>query len=157
MDERQSKWLVVLSALLGLLVVGIVQLEPPPPDPKNGRRWEAVANGRTVDQVDALELTLDGSLVRIERVSGQWKWVEPLDVAADGARIDALVRSVIDLQVGEAIDVMPSAVGLAENCPTLSLEASTHPPLVLRIGEDAPVGSASYVQLGEGPVQASRR
>ena len=155
MDERQSKWLVALSALLALLVLGVVFLEPSDPARDTDRRWTGIADGRTVDQVSAMILKLDGETIRVVRESGSWKWVEPIVVPAAGSAMDALVRSVLDLQAGEAIDVPPVSVGLTADSPTVTLETDGADPLVLRIGDNAPIGSA-HIQLGDGPVQASR-
>ena len=156
MDETQSKWLVALSALLALLVLGVVFLEPPDATRDTDRRWTGIAEGRTVDEVSAVILKLDGETVRIEREDGAWKWVTPVAVPAVGTAMDALVRSVLDLQAGETIDVQPASVGITPDSPTVTLETGGSTPLVLRIGDDAPIGSASYIQLGDGPIQASR-
>ncbi|MBO87580.1 MAG: hypothetical protein CL927_19695 [Deltaproteobacteria bacterium] len=156
MDERQSRWLVLLSAVLAVLVLGIVFLEPPTAERDGDRRWEGIADGRTVDQVTGMNLTLDGNRIRVVREGASWRWVEPVDVPAEGSRIDALLRSVLDLQAGEPIDVLPERVGLGDSSPVIALEVAERGDLVVRIGQDAPVGSASYIQLGQGAVRASR-
>ena len=156
MDERQSKWLVVLSAVLALLVCGIVFFDPPASEREGDRRWEGIADGRTVDQVNGVTLALDGETIRVMREGARWRWVEPVAVPAEDSRIDALLRSVLDLQAGDAINVPPSRVGIGDGSPVVTVEVQGRPDLVVRIGDDAPVGSASYIQLDEGPVRASR-
>ena len=156
MDERQSRWLVALSALLALLVLGIVYLEPPAADPEDGRRWTRAAGDRSEETVTGITVRLGGDTMRARREAGAWRWVEPVEVAGDGARIDALVRSVLDVELGQTIDVDPTRVGLGDGAPSVTLELDGAEPLTYRVGEDAPVGSSTYVQDASGAVRATR-
>lgn len=156
MDDRQSKLLVALSAVLAILVLGIVYMEPPGPDLEDGRRWTRADGDWTADSVSGISLTLGGRTIRMSRETGGWRWVEPVEVAADGARVDALVRSVLDMEVGAALDLDPTAVGLGPEAPRVELEGTDGTTRSIRFGDDAPVGSSSYVQVDGGAVQPTR-
>lgn len=156
MDERQSKWLVMLSAVLALLVLGIVFVEPPGPDLEEGRRWTRAAGDRTDEAVAEVNVRLGGSWTRVVRTAGAWRWVEPVDVAGDGPRVDSLVRSMLDVELGAPVDVSPEAVGLGPESAKVELVFTDGTTVSATVGEDSPVGSSTYILDGDGAVRPTR-
>ena len=156
MDERQSRWLVALSALLAFFVLGILYLEPPPADPGEGRRWTRIAGDRSIATAAELEVRVSGQIVRMERVEGVWRWVEPLEVNGDGARVDALLQSLLDVELGDVIAVRPEEVGIDSEAVDLQVRFQDASSLELTVGDDAAVGSSTYVRDASGSVRATR-
>ncbi len=156
LDERQSRWLVALSAVLAIFVLGILYLEPPPADPGEGRRWTRIAGDRSIETASEVEVRVAGRTVRMERTEGVWRWVEPLAVNGDGARVDALLQSVLDVELGDVIEVRPADVGIDSEAIEVQVRFQDATSLKLAVGDDAAVGSSTYVRDASGAVRATR-
>ena len=77
----------------------------------------------------------------------------PVAAPAAGSAMDALVRSVLDLRATPSTYSPPAWESHLTARRSLSRPAAKH--RWFRIGDDAPIGSASYIQLGDGPIQPS--
>ena len=156
MENRQSRVLIVLSVVLTLLVLAIVFVEPPGPDPEEGRTWTRAFPDVAEDAVTAVRVSMAGREVLIEKVDGKWMWTAPVQAPADATQVDSLVSSMLFVDVGPALpELAPAGVGLDASATRVELQVGAE-SLSLSVGEDAPVGSSTYVQVGDGPVQASR-
>jgi len=156
MENRQSRVLVALSAVLTLLVLAIVLLDPPPPDKEESRTWTRAFPNVTEDAVTQVRLKMRDREVVIEQVDGQWRWTEPVSAPADPTQVDSLISSMLFVDIGAALpDVDPASVGLTAPAAVIRLTTATG-EISLALGDDAPVGSSSYVQLEDGSVRPTR-
>jgi hypothetical protein len=67
--------------------------------------------------------------------------------------VDDLVRTLTELEVGGPLDVAADSLGsFGLDAPVVArVERGDAPPLVAKIGNDAPVGMRTYVQIGDDP------
>lgn len=161
MELRQSQLLAALSGLLALLVLGIVWLEPAPaPDQDEGRRWSRVfkESQAVASTVTGLSLTLDGDTIELERRDEEapWRLTAPVEVDAEQARVAHVVDGVLALQVSPPLDLDPAEVGLSPPAARIVLHRAQGSTTRVELGDNAAVGSASYIRIDDGPVVASR-
>ncbi len=156
MENRQSQVLVALSVVLTLLVLAIVLLDPPAPDTDEGRTWTRAFPEVAEDAVIRVSLEMNDRSVVIDQVDGKWRWTAPVSAPADPTQVDSLISSMLFVDIGAALpDVAPESVGLAVPTAVVRLATATQ-EISLAVGDDAPVGSSSYVQLADGSVHPTR-
>lgn len=159
--ENQSRLLFLLAAAL-LALVAVIALSEPGADeagePEPGEQdWERLWPKLAADEVTRVELAMQDELRVLERQEQGWRILAPTPAAADGVRVEALVDSLVSVEVGQELDGPLADYGLQPAHATITLTRAAGEALVLRVGRDAPVGWHSYVQAGaEGPVRPTR-
>jgi hypothetical protein len=102
------------------------------------------------DSISLITLTTkDGREVRLERVEGAWKLLSPLAFPADGTAVDGIADSLAQMTSEKVVEdpAPPAEYGLA-GPPKIRFRAGDR-ELALRIGDKAPVGSATYVATAD--------
>lgn len=149
MNPRTTAVLALLVAALGAFVWFY--------EVKGGeeRHAEEELSKRLFRDVKADEITLvtlttkDGKDVRLERVGGAWKILAPIAFPADATVADGIAESLAQMTSETAIadPAPPAEYGLAAP-PKIRFRAGDR-ELALRIGDRAPVGSATYVATAD--------
>jgi hypothetical protein len=160
MNDRQIRLLTILSAVLLALVAVLVLVKPPADDKKEGDKFSP-AFGESIDASTVTGIDLDGpaGTVHLAKVDDVWRLTAPLDELADERKAEDLVRTLTELEVGKPLDVADgSLASFGLDAPVVArVERGDALPLVARIGNDAPVGMRTYVQIGDDPkVRVSR-
>ena len=160
-QQKLFLWLaLVLVAMLFVLLStegkdsGVVDAEEQPTE-------KAVFEGIGPNEITGLAFVpRDGERVAAVRDGDGWVLREPFVGLADGETFEALATRLVELRSQDAvyrpagsgdIDAL-SGFGLGES-PRVLVTASRRDgfDLVVRIGDDTPVGYASYLQIGEQP------
>ncbi len=156
LENQQSRLLVGLSAVLSALVLGVVWLDPPPPDDTRGRVWTRALPDLGPESVVSLTVVQGESQCQINKVDGIWRWSSPVSAPAETARIDALVSGLLAIETGNPLETPASAVGLDAPHTMVTLQTVDGQSIPIELGDDSPVGSSTYLRLEGGPVVASR-
>jgi len=160
MNDRQTRLLTILSAVLLVLVAVLVLVKPPADDKEKGESF-GPAFGETIDgsTVTGVDLTGPAGTLHLARVDGVWRLTAPIDDLADDRKVEDLVRTLTELEIGKPLDVADgSLASFGLDAPVVAkVERGDALPLVARIGNDAPVGMRTYLQIGDDPkVRVSR-
>lgn len=159
MNDRQTRLLTILSAVLLVLVAVLVLVEPPAEDDE-GQDWSP-AYGETVDAstVTGIKLETPSGKIRLAKADGVWRLTEPIDELADDRKANDLARVLTELEVGKPLDVADGSLApFGLDAPIVArVERGDAPPVVVKVGSDAPVGMRTYVQIADDPkVRLSR-
>ncbi len=123
---------------------------------RGGDRRQRAADAETrpvnFERTDVVGLRIDNAAgsFHLTRADEGWQLVAPLMAPADRAEVDGLLDALqtahIDRRIGPEADL--AAYGLDPPRATLTLDlASSGPPVVLRIGEHAPIGESCFALL----------
>lgn len=151
MSFRQSGLLLVVAVLLGVFIY-LYEMADESAGPDGAAAETLAFPGIEAEAISAIELdTSDGVRARAERRDGHWMLVEPLSFRGDNVTIEAIASALAQLEVAGRVGQGPAleAFGLAEAGTELAFEVEGG-RRAIRIGTTTPVGSNTYVQLGEG-------
>jgi len=100
-------------------------------------------------QVEAVELTRGAHVVRCRRVEGRWQVVEPAGHAAPSDLVAALVANLsqapdVEVVAESGANLVP--FGLAPPDSQIVLTVSGGAPIVVRLGDRNPAGTAIYAR-----------
>ena len=101
------------------------------------------------DAIESIVLPLtDDATVRLERRDGRWQIVEPIDFAADTFAADGVASALVELKSESLIDDprSPEVYGLDAAGGAVRFRVGGVES-VLRLGDDTPLGSNSYVAI----------
>jgi hypothetical protein len=159
MNDRQTRLLTILSAVLLVLVAVLVLVKPPADDKEEGDKFSP-AFGEALDASTITGIDLENGRTHLYKKDGVWKvtqssgsmadLTDPIDTLAEERKADDLVRVVSELEIGPPLDIGQSSLdsfGLDEPIVVRVLRGDAT-PLELRVGNDAPVGMRTYVQIG---------
>ncbi len=157
MENKQTRLLTILAAVLVVLVL-IIRFVEPPEDTPDGP--EPVVTTGLVDvqpdQVDRLTLiTPEGTLVA-EQAQGGWLIVSPTQARGDDAALEDLIRLMDGLQAEDPlVGADPARYGLDDPAATLVLTTRDGLEHRLEAGIDSPMGIKGYVRFDGGDVQVA--
>jgi hypothetical protein len=148
MNPKTTGILFAIAAALGAFVY-FYEIEG-----EEGRKEAEAAEKRLFPDIaqDAIESialpSSDGAVIRFERREGRWQIVEPIDFAADSFAADGVASALADLKSESLIDdPRPHEVyGLDAEGGEIRFRAGGV-ERVLRLGDDTPLGSNSYVAV----------
>ena len=159
MDGRQSRALLVLAAVLVGLVALITLTEAPDstePDAPGERAWTP-AEPLTAAEVEAVRVERPGQpAVDARRDADGWRLGPPADGPADPRRVEELIDAVRRLELGDPLPGDAADYGLGDAAAVITLQLSGGRSRVVRVGDDAPVGSSTYLQVDAGAPRPSR-
>jgi hypothetical protein len=156
-ENKQTKLLTVMAAVLVIMVLVIRFIEPPEDTPEGPT--PVVTTGLVEVQPDQVErltlITPEGTLLA-ERSEGGWLIVEPAMARGDDAALEDLIRLVDGLQAEPPIvGADPGRYGLDDPAATLILVTRDGLEHRLEAGIDSPMGVKGYVRFNGGDVQVS--
>jgi hypothetical protein len=142
-------------------VAVLVLVKPPADDDKSEGDAFSPAFGESIDASTVTGIDLEGpsGTLHLARVDGVWRVTAPIDELADERKVEDVVRTLTELEVGKPLDVADdSLASFGLDTPVVArVERGDELPLVARIGKDAPVGMRTYLQIGDDPkVRVSR-
>lgn len=156
-ENKQTKLLTVMAAVLVILVLVIRFVEPPEDKPEGPA--PVVTTGLVEvqpDQVDRLTLITPEGTLLAERSEGGWLIVEPAQARGDDAALEDLVRLMDGLQAeSPLVGADPGRYGLDDPAATLVLTTRDGLEHRLEAGIDSPMGVKGYVRFNGGDVQVS--
>lgn len=154
MDPRK----LVVAAVAGLIAAGLVwwsstvkskEASATPPD-------IAKKQVLTLKQEDLRKIEIrrrDAESTTLESADGKtWRLVEPFAAATDSEAVSTLVSNFASLSAEEIVDEYAKnfgPYGLETPYIVLTATLKDNQTKVLRIGDEAPVGSGSYARLGQ--------
>ena len=142
MSPGQSRLLLALATLLVGLVAALVWLEPPEETEPGMPVWVEAFPDADAAAVTRLELSGGETTVVAEKVGADWRLVQPVEAAADGARVDGAVRALVSVELGEPFDRTDASVyGLAPAGRVVTATTAGGDPLRLELGDDSPAGA----------------
>jgi len=110
-------------------------------------------------QAVSIKITQAGQVIRAERASeGQWRLTSPLEVVANGAKIESLIAALSSLRVvdgakGFVADNVRDFAPYGLDSPAVAIELTSNQrnelPLILQIGKPVP-GHADRVYVRQG-------
>jgi len=106
------------------------------------------------EQVTALEVRRDTSVVRCRRTDAHWELVEPADRTVPSDLVEALVANLIqtpDVEVVAEDSSQLSQFGLREPQSEMTLRRTAGEPVTVRLGAHNPAGTAVYAQRNDSP------
>jgi hypothetical protein len=152
MHSKQSWLLGILAAVLLALVSFIVWVKPP--ENKKEGSPEPIFPKLQSDAVTHIEVTrgADSSRLVFDRAAGTWQMTEPMHVAADDRKVSDLAGRITGMEAGKPIEAAaPEQFGLgAHPVATVRFDAGEGGEKTVFIGNAAPVGYSTYVQVAEG-------
>lgn len=149
-------WRRALTYWACFIVLGtyylLVLREPSHPTPAHLTRAAFLSIAE--NQIDALELRRDTSVIRCRRVDGRWQVVEPAGGVAPSDLVAALVANLTQLPDVEVVDEGKGSIaqfGLDPPVSQIVLTLSGGKPVTVRFGSRNPSGTAIYAQRDDGP------
>jgi len=144
-------WATVLLAVL-CTTVGAYVLLVELPRRHRQRLLERPFNFRPLE-VQELALRVGKTSLRLRRVEGVWRLVEPLNDRADEDEVAGMLYSLSHLRVRRRLKHPGKLADYGLNPPQgiVRLCLRGERTLELRLGTEAPVGYALYAQLGRNP------
>lgn len=106
------------------------------------------------DQVTGVRLTYGDRELVLAKQDGRWRLTAPVDAAADAIVVANLLRAITDAEVQKTIDDPPENLvpfGLAPPFVTITLTASGAEVPPIKVGKNAAVSAATYVQRADQP------
>jgi hypothetical protein len=170
MNDRQTRLLTILSAVL-LVLVALLVLVKPPADEKDGEETWTKAFGETMDPGAITSVVLEGpaGIAHLYKKDGAWHvteqsgsmvdLIDPVDTLADERKAEDLVRLLGELEIGPPLEVADGTLAsFGLDAPiVVSVRRGEAAVLFLHVGNDAPVGMRTYVQIANDPeVHVSR-
>ena len=147
MENKQTKLLTVMAAVLVILVLVIRFIDPPEDEPDGPS--PVVTTGLVElqpDQVERLTLITPEGTLLAENSAGGWLIVEPAQARGDDAALEDLVRLLDGLQAEPPIvGADPGRYGLDDPAATLILNTRDGQEHRLEAGIDSPMGIKGYV------------
>src|SRR5436190_4420475 len=106
MNDRQIRLLTILSAVLLVLVAVLVLVKPPETDDNEEGAKFSPAFGEAVDAstVTGIDLESAAGTVHLARVDGVWRLTAPFEGLAEERKVEDLVRTLTELEVGKPLD-----------------------------------------------------
>lgn len=151
-------WMAVF--LVGL-VAGVTLVEAPPEQPadQRGPTFTGAFEGVEPSQINELTISAPGGpgpLVVRRGADGAWEQVGPRPARVDKRAVEELVRGLLRIEVSPALGGPAEEYGLAGATTSVQLVRADGGALTITVGADAPVGSSTYVRIGDGPPQATQ-
>jgi hypothetical protein len=160
MPEKQNKLLMWMAVILVALVGLITFIEAPPPAPEEGAsKFTAAYEGIEPSQINELSITAQGvgGPLRLRRgTGGAWEQVEPRPARVDARAVEELVRGLLRIELSAPLPGALTDYGLDAGTTQVRLVQADGVAHTITVGADAPVGSSTYVRLGEGAPQATQ-
>jgi hypothetical protein len=149
---RRWNLLAALGVLLALSAyVYFVEIRGGEKEKKNKEESEKVLVFEK-DQVVGLVLTHGGERIRLQKLQGKWRIVEPVPTAPDADAVDQLLASLQGMRISHDLGTLPDARSFNLIPPSVSVELETSRPKPvppLQLGDDSPTGGGSYARLGD--------
>ena len=149
MNPRSTLGIAVLAAALGAFI-WFYEIEGEEGRARAEQAQKELFADLEAEEIDWIELeTSDGVQARIERRDARWQLVSPVDFPADTVTLDSMASALADLAHEQTIEAGQrlELYGLGDGSRRIGLGAGSR-ELSLRIGDQAPVGSSSYVARG---------
>ena len=149
---RRWNLLVALGVLLALSAyVYFVEIRGGEKEQKSKEESEKVLVFEK-DQVVGLLLTHGGERVRLQKLEGKWRIVEPVPTAPDADAVDQLLTSMQGMRITHDLGTLSDAHSFNLTPPAVSVELEISRPKPvppLQLGDDSPTGGGSYARLGD--------
>jgi hypothetical protein len=148
---RSTGILLVVAVLLGAFIY-LYEMREETSGASDEAAEALVFPGVESDAIEAIELdTTDARHARVERRDTGWMLVEPLSFGGDDVAIEAIASALAQLEAAGRVEGGADAgdFGLGDGADEVAFEIAGD-RRVLRIGAGTPVGSNTYVQIGEG-------
>ena len=144
---------LILAALLVLLGVYVYFFEIRPGERPKGDRLISFKP----EEVASILLTYPKQEIQLQKDAGKWKLTQPLQAAADGSTVGALLAALTAGTIQRTLEKKPGAediksFGLDRPTAKISITLAsgiTLPSLVF--GTTTPLGNSAYVQRGNDP------
>jgi hypothetical protein len=105
------------------------------------------------DDVVGIVIKRDGSRVRLEKVSEEWRLREPLDFPADDSVVSSTLGTVANLTADRRLatdEVDPAEYGLEEPMAELTLRMTDGGERLIAVGDELPLGSKRALRVDDG-------
>lgn len=168
MKKSFVQTLALVAVLGGLLAWYFIVEKRIRPDRKEAEESGKLLVHLSKDQIQEIEIQRkkaepakkgesDYSTIQMKKVGQDWVITQPLEDAADNTVVGGLVSTLTTEKQDRVVEEAPKDLalfGLAKPSLKISVKReSTTPPETVWIGDKTPVGSSSYVRLGDkGPV-----
>lgn len=155
MEEKQTRVMLILAAVLVALVMFLRFVDPPKDEPEGSEELSDLINVEP-DLVAKLTLTTAEGTLEAERTPEGWILLQPSQARADDNKLDQLVGMVDRLQANPPMAGADKAkYGLEDPRATLTLALTDGKSHTVAIGALSPVGFKTYVSLDGGDVQVA--
>lgn len=153
MDEKQTRLLTWLSAIL-LAVVAFLVFVKPPEEKKEGEvAWEKLTPDLKSADATGLVIARGDGTLRFERSGSTWtvRQGDGPPYAADARKVSAVIDAVLGAEATGGLGAAdPGAFGLNPPYATISVLLPNDVTAGLVVGHDTPVGWGTYVQKEAG-------
>lgn len=164
MNDRQTRLLTILSAVLLVLVAVLVLVKPPAETTDGDETWSpAFGEALDVSTLTGIELQGPSGIAQLYKKDGAWHvgersstmadLLDPVDTLAEERKAEDLARVVSELEIGPPLDIGDGSLdsfGL-DRPIVVNVARGDAAPFVLKVGNDAPVGMRTYVQIANDP------
>jgi hypothetical protein len=158
-EDKQARLLTWLAVLLTILVAAIVLIERGGDGgPDEGPDGEHPRLAEGVEEADIFRLVVStpgaAAVTLLRDEQGRWGITEPQMLDADQDAVTDIVRKLVTLRCEEIVaEEHSEQFGLRPPALSITAEVEGGSPIAVLVGADAPVGSVSYVDCGEGSVR----
>lgn len=147
MKAKNRRGLMGLLGVLGVLVALNALVSPT--DPTSPTDWRSPWPQLRSVAVSGLQVTGASSAVVVVRDAAGWRLGDASGPVADTRRVEQLVQSLVNLEVGPAIDSDDvAAFGLDAPRAVVQLTASDEVLVALDVGRPSPATAGAYVRTG---------
>ena len=164
MNDRQTRLLTILSAVLLVLVAVLALVKPPAESTDGDETWSpAFGEALDVNTITSIDLQGPSGTAHLYKKDGAWQvtqrsptmadLIDPVDTLAEDRKAEDLARVLGELEIGPPLDIGEGSLdsfGL-DRPIVVSVARGDAAPLVLKVGNDAPVGMRTYVQIANDP------
>jgi Domain of unknown function (DUF4340) len=143
-------WKTILVAILLVIVGGYayyVSRQPTERTPKLNR----ISSG-DIQKIELRSRTRD---IVLERVKDGWRFLKPIQGAADGTTADSMADAIANLEITSILSETPTDLapfGLQNPAVNVIVTTKDHRVLpTIVVGKDTPVGSSAYIKSEQRP------
>lgn len=153
MEDRQTRTMLILAAVLVALVL-LIRFAEPPSEGEDEEVEDLIALEDV--EITSLSLVTSEGTLHAERSEAGWLLTAPIQARADDAKLNALVAGMDRLTAGPVLEgADPAKYGLDNPRVSVTLRSAEGVEHRLDIGAKAPVGYKTYVRVGDGGVQVA--
>ncbi|MFV2072716.1 MAG: DUF4340 domain-containing protein [Thermoanaerobaculales bacterium] len=149
----KTKNLMILAAIVLVVAAYVFLFERHQPTSEEARKnAEKVFPEFDRDAVTAIRVEGSNGPVRLEKTGEVWRLREPIDFPAAAAAVSSALGSIANLTADRRLaadEADPVTYGLDQPTVTVRLTTSDGPELVLKIGDELPLGSKRALQAGD--------